>query len=150
MMLASAIFSTVITLLVVFTSRDKPGVPMWSTKASQKKPSNNSFESEIPIKEQWRLCFNNKTFMFTAMSSCSVMIHMYLFTTIIGQLVYTNGLTDTAFVTTMGLYLQTAGIIGGIVFAMVLSRYPDKLYYGSYTITIGCLLSLAFFVIGDH
>ena len=34
MMLASALFSTVITLLILFTFREKPGVPIWSTKVS--------------------------------------------------------------------------------------------------------------------
>ena len=50
----------------------------------------------------------------------------------------------------MGLYLQTAGIVGGIVFALVLTKYQEKLMWGSYIICIGSILSLGFFVVADH
>ena len=43
--------------------------------------------------------------MFTAISTCLVMVHMFVFTTIIGQLVIPWGILETDFVTTMGLYL---------------------------------------------
>ena len=32
---------------------------------------------------------------------------------------------------------------------MILTCYPDKLFIGFYTICIGCLLSLGFFVFAD-
>ena len=35
MMIASSAFATVITLLVLFTFRERPGVPIWSTKESK-------------------------------------------------------------------------------------------------------------------
>ena len=84
MMLASALFSTVITLLVLFTFRDKPGVPIWSTKVSHQEDQETKSESELSIKEQYILCFTNKTYMFTAISTCLVMVHMFVFNTIIG------------------------------------------------------------------
>mmetsp|Transcript_15158 Transcript_15158/g.20571 ORF Transcript_15158/g.20571 Transcript_15158/m.20571 type:complete len:102 (+) Transcript_15158:558-863(+) len=56
MMITTALFSTVVFLLVLFTFRDKPGVPIWSTKTSEShqrlaNQAGHPKEPEMPIKD---------------------------------------------------------------------------------------------------
>ena len=95
------------------------------------------------------LCLKNKTYMFTASCVTFVMIEMFVFTTIIGQLVIPNGILETSFVNDMGLFLQAFGCVGGIVFATVLTFYPEKFMLGAYIIMIGSILGMSFFVYAD-
>lgn len=96
------------------------------------------------------LCLKNKTYMFTASCVTFVMIEMFVFTTIIGQLVIPNGILETSFVNDMGLFLQAAGCIGGIVFATLLTFYPEKFMLGAYIINIGSIIGMSFFVYADE
>lgn len=56
------------------------------------------------------------------------------------------GIADTVFVNKMGMYMEVFGIIGGILFSLVLTWYPGRLMLGAYTIILGLIASLAFFL----
>lgn len=81
------------------------------------------------------------------MGTCGVILHFYVFTTLIGQLVGPFGINDTHFVTDMGLFVFGFGVLGGIFFSLILTRHPDKLMLSAFVINIIAILSLAFFYI---
>ena len=83
MMLASAIFATVVTIAVIVSFRERPGVPICGTNESNNEPS----EAERPsltLMEQLKVCMDNKAYIFTGIGTCGVILHMYVFTTLIG------------------------------------------------------------------
>ena len=45
----------------------------------------------------------------------------------------------------MGMFMEVFGIVGGILFSLLLTWYPKKLMLGAYIITIGLIVSLGFF-----
>ena len=50
---------------------------------------------------------------------------MYVFTTLIGQLVAPYGLTEQKFTIDMGLFVYGFGICGGILFSIALTYHPS-------------------------
>ena len=74
------------------------------------------------------------------------MIHLYVLTTVVGQVPTAYGIADTVFLNKMGMYMEVFGIVGGILFSIVLTWYPGRLMMGAYTIIIGLIASLAFFL----
>lgn len=76
-------------------------------------------------------------------------MHMYIFTTFIGQLVAPYGITESDFVSKMGLYLFGFGIVGGILFSVVLTVFPSKMMKANYVLNVASILSLGFFVFAD-
>jgi len=55
------------------------------------------------------------------------------------------GIADTAFVNKIGTLLEVFGILGGILYSVVLTWYPGKLIFGAYSYTIGLIVTLAFY-----
>ena len=60
------------------------------------------------------------------------------------------GFSDVQFVTEMGLFVFGFGVLGGVIFSIVLMRYPKKLMMSAYLVTITSLLCLAFFYMADR
>jgi len=73
-------------------------------------------------------------------------MHMYIFTTFIGQLVAPYGVTESDFVSKMGLYLYGFGIFGGILFSIVLTYFPKKMMTAAYILCVGSLVCLSYFL----
>lgn len=59
------------------------------------------------------------------------------------------GISDDNFDTKMTVFNPSAGIIGGILYSLVLTKYPKKMMLGAYTINIGLIFSWAFFYYVD-
>ena len=91
----------------------------------------------------------NTGYLFTSLGTSGVIIHMYVFTTLIGQLVAPYGISEQSFVVDMGLFVFGFGILGGVLFSIVLTWYPEKMTLASYIICITSVLSLAFFFAAD-
>lgn len=49
----------------------------------------------------------------------------------------------------MGLFVYGFGILGGIIFSLILTRHPDKLMQSAFVINIISIISLVFFFIAD-
>ena len=92
----------------------------------------------------------NKTYVLTSLSSVFLFVHLYAMTTVIGELPAAYGIADTVFLNKMGMYMELFGIIGGILFSIVLTWYPKGLMFGEYVITIGMIISLAFFLLCNY
>ena len=92
---------------------------------------------------------DNRAYIFTSLGTCGVILHMYVFTTLIGQLVAPYGLTEQDFVVQMGLFIFGFGVLGGIVFSIVLTWYPEKMMKAAYLTCITSILTLAFFFFAD-
>ena len=50
----------------------------------------------------------------------------------------------------MGLSVYGFGVLGGVIFSIVLMRYPKKLMLSNYLITIASILCLTFFFLADR
>lgn len=50
----------------------------------------------------------------------------------------------------MGLFVFGFGILGGVIFAIVLMRYPKKMMLSTYLITILSIICLTFFYLADE
>ena len=125
MLLAVAIFSTLITVLVILTFPEKPGAKLFSCQKtkSDNKSSVASFEGdalignignpemkEIGMLDQIMLCAKNREFVLTGIGTSYIIIYFYVLTTVLGQIVYPYGLTDTSFTIKMGLFVYGFGI----------------------------------------
>ena len=69
----------------------------------------------------------NKVYFFTALSTSLVMLIMFVFNNIIGLLLIPEGITEASFANTLGIYMQAFGIVGGVIFSLVLTCYPKRL-----------------------
>ena len=152
MMLASAIFATVIMILVWISFRERLGAAVFKPKQGNSEliAAETAAKKDLPMCQQMRLCALNKAYMFTSLGTSCIIIHMYVFTTLIGQLVLPFGITDVAFITEMGLFVYGFGIIGGVISSIVLMRYPEKMMFSAFLINIVSLLCLAFFFVADR
>ena len=99
--------------------------------------------------ESMKICLGCNEFTFTALGSCGIIMHMYIFTTFIGQLVAPYGTTSSNFVSKMGLYLYSVGICGAIIFSVVLTFYPRKMMKAAFAICVTSILSLGYFLFED-
>ena len=99
--------------------------------------------------EQFKLCMFNSQFIITSIGTCCVIMHFYVFTTVIGQLVAPYGLTDQQFVIDMGLFVFGFGILGGIIFSMVLTCYPSQMLNSALLVCTAAILTLAAFFFAD-
>ena len=82
MFLAVAITSIIITILTIFTFRERPGAPIFSKDGDT--GTLMKAKEEFPLMQQLKLCLNNRTYVFTALSSICLMIHLYVLTTVVG------------------------------------------------------------------
>ena len=82
MLLTVAIIAIVITALTIFTFRERPGAKIFKSNDAVHEEEKNHVEK--PLMEQFRLCMQNKTFVFTALNSICLMIHLYILTTVVG------------------------------------------------------------------
>jgi len=62
--------------------------------------------------------------VFTSLGTCGIILHMYVFTTLIGQLVAPYGITEQEVVIDMGLCVYGFGILGGILCSIYLTWNP--------------------------
>lgn len=60
-----------------------------------------------------------------------------------------EGIVSSAFVNDLGLFFQTFGILGGILFSLVLTCYPKRLMLSQYIIIISMMVTLGFFMYAD-
>lgn len=91
----------------------------------------------------------NKTYFFTASSTSLVLLIMFVFNNIIPELLIPGGITSEKFTSLMGIYMQGFGIVGGVIFSLVLTCYPKRLLLSAYITLIGGMLSLGFFWYAD-
>ena len=49
----------------------------------------------------------------------------------------------------MGCFCLGFGILGGITFSLILTKYAERMMLAAYIICLGCILSLGFFYIAD-
>jgi len=96
-----------------------------------------------------KLCLNNKAYILTSLGTCGVIMHMYVFTTVIGQLVGPFGIKDQTFITSMGLFVFGFGVLGGVIFSIILMRFPGKMMLAAYIICIASFLCLGAFYFED-
>ena len=147
MLLVTAIMSTVILLMVLFSFRDRYGVPIWSSKKSH--PPINDGVVQKPLMDQFKICMRNKTYVFSALSTSLVMLIMYVFNNIISLLLIPEGIEEEAFANTLGIWMQAFGIAGGVIFSLVLTCHPKRLNFAAYIIGIGVFVGQAFFWFAD-
>ena len=134
---------------VLLTFRERPGVPICGKKEGEETRDSKSIVGDLPLKQQLKLCLSNTPFVLTGLGTSCIIIHMYVFTTLIGQLVVPFGITDSQFTTTMGLFVLGFGILGGIVFSIVLMYRPKWITGSAYLICIASMLFLGFFYYAD-
>ena len=79
---------------------------------------------EIGMLDQVMLCAKNREFVLTGIGTSYIIIYFYVLTTVLGQIVYPYGLTDSSFTIKMGLFVYGFGIPGGILFSLVLTWKP--------------------------
>ena len=146
MLLFVSIVASVIALLVIFTFREKPNATLWSRQSAL---SNTASAGEMSLVEQLRLCWANKEYIFTGLGTSGIIIHMYVFTTVIGQFVAPYGITEQDFVIKMGLYVYGFGVLGGVLASFVLTCYPQKMKLAAYLVAILSTLALGAFFLSD-
>ena len=152
MMLCLAIFSTVVTILIVFSYREAPDAPLFTckrTKVQQTENQSTSEKKELGNLEQLKLCFTNSEFVFTSMGTSGVLTYINIFTTIQGQLVDPYGIHSDNFFTWLGVYVQGFGVVGGVVFSIPLAAYPGKMMASAYVSCIMSIVCLAYFYAAD-
>ena len=94
-----------------------------------------------------KLCAANKKFVLTSIGTCCVILHFYVFTTVVGQLVLPYGIDDSNFVTDMGMFVFGFGVVGGVSFSLALTYRPDKMKIAAFFIAFSSIATLAFFMI---
>ena len=154
MMLCLAIYSTVVTILITFSYREAPDTPLFSCK--RRKVEERQDQSTTPEKkellsnlEQLKLCFTNSEFVCTSLGTSGVLTYINVFTTVQGQLVDPYGIHSDDFFTWLGVYVQGVGVIGGVVFSILLTAYPSKMMFAAYTSCIMSIVCLAYFYAAD-
>ena len=90
MLLAVSIFATVVAVLVLVSFREKPNANLYSVDLVD----TESVIEPMPLMQQMKLCWRNNEYIFTSLGTSGVIIHMYVFTTLIGQLVIPYGITE--------------------------------------------------------
>ena len=83
------------------------------------------------------------------MGTSGVLTYINVFTTVQGQLVDPYGIHSDDFFTWLGVYVQGFGVIGGIVFGILLTAYPSKMMAAAYTSCIMSIVCLAYFYAAD-
>ena len=91
----------------------------------------------------------NKTYLYTALCSTCLCIHFQILPTFIGQLTPAYGIDDLDFDNKMGTYMPAFGIVGSVLYSIVLTWYPKKMMLGQYSINFGLILTWAFFYYVD-
>ena len=76
-----------------------------------------------------------------------MIIFMFVFTTVMGQIIYPYGITESSFNTTLGIYLQSFGVTSGILYSLFLFKFPRFLHKTAYLIAISTLAATIFFYI---
>ena len=59
------------------------------------------------------------------------------------------GITNDEFVGKMGIFEQIFSIVGGIVFAIILTWLPGRMMSAAYVICIGSIIVLGYFYYAD-
>lgn len=77
------------------------------------------------------------------------MLQCIVFNNITGQLMIPEGILEESFVKELGVYFQATGIVGGVIFSLVLFRYPKQLMLSAYIIGVGQIVTLGFFWYAD-
>ena len=156
-----AIICSVVFLAALILFKEKPETPPTYSEIKQHEPgiaystSDPSLAltdenlaipavKELSMREQLKVCMKDGVFMLTSLSTSCTIMYAYIFPTIFGQIAYPYGITDTAEVEKMGLYLQCFGMAGGILSSFVLTCYP-KLKLANYTIMVLTILATVFF-----
>ena len=150
MLLAVSIFATVVAVLVLVSFRDKPNATLSMASSENFAPGGViSTSAPLPLMQQMKLCWHSKEYIFASLGTSGIIVHMYVFTTLVGQLVIPYGITEQKFVVDMGLVVFGVGILGGVLNSMVQTCYPGKLMTTAYVILLTTVLSLAFFNFAD-
>ena len=152
MMMASAIFATVVAVAVLVSFRERPGAAIFRPRAGAAEliAAEDGAQARVPLLKQMMLCLRNRAYLFTSLGTCGVIMHMYVFTTVIGQLVGPYGITDQTFVTQMGLFVFGFGVLGGVIFSLILMRFPAQMMLAAYIVCVASLACLAFFYVADR
>lgn len=100
---------------------------------------------DVSMKEQYRRCFTNAPFMFTSIGSSTMIILIFVFTSILELLVSPYGTYSSAFVENLGICLQGVGIVGGVVSSIALTAFPKMLKPANYIVGAGSALGLVYF-----
>ena len=98
---------------------------------------------------QFKVCVRDSVFMFNMLSSSLIIIFIFVFTSILGQLVYPFGVTSDKLFEQMGFNIYTVGIIGAVISAMVLAYFP-YLILSNYLIIGFTIVSWILFDIAMH
>ena len=72
---------------------------------------------------------------------------MYVFTTLVGQLVAPYGITEQKFVVDMGVIVFGIGILGGVLASLVLTCHPEKMVSAAFGIGVAAILTLVYFFV---
>ena len=88
----------------------------------------------------------DSVFVFNMISASLLIIYIFVFTSIIGQLIYPYGLESELFVEKIGLSLQSVGIVGGILSAIVLSFYPYLMLTNYLVVGLSFVSSIFFYL----
>ena len=70
---------------------------------------------------------------------------MYVFTTVLGQLVAPYGLTEQQFQMELGLAVYGFGILGGVLFSIYLTWNPRHMLKAAFIVCITSVMTLAYF-----
>ena len=88
--------------------------------------------------------------MLASMASSIGIVYFYVFTTLIGEIITPFGIDDSAFFGTLGLLFNSFGILGGIMTALILSKYPSLFKQCGILIAITTLITLCLFTYATY
>ena len=78
------------------------------------------------------------------LAASTLIIFIFVFTSIIGQLIYPYGINSDKFFEKAGLYYQGIGMIGGILSAIFLMYYPYLMLSKYVSVILTILMSICF------
>mmetsp|Transcript_9578 Transcript_9578/g.13075 ORF Transcript_9578/g.13075 Transcript_9578/m.13075 type:complete len:80 (-) Transcript_9578:649-888(-) len=70
----TAVLTTMLTLIVACTFREKPGAPI----CSRESPAEEA-EEQLPLIEQLKISAGNKEFLFTSFGTSLILVNLFVF-----------------------------------------------------------------------
>ena len=98
---------------------------------------------------QFKLCLRNKEFIFTGMGTGGIIVYANVWSTVFSQLISPYGITNDKFFTTLGITSTSVGIVGGFIFAAVLTKFPKLMNAAASVVCIATMVVLGYFYYAD-
>ena len=89
---------------------------------------------------------NHKNFVLASIASSVGIVYYFVFTTLIDQIIEPFGITSSSFFGSLGIIFNSCGMVGGIITATILGKYPTLFKHAGLTIATLTLVTLSVFV----